>query len=543
MSSFIDGNTNTGCGDGLDGRVGGIVAVMCLLVPFAVVNREIALVHQSSSMSTIYNILLAVSICVVVFYLIGYALSNGFLPDHNQNSFVGERFFFLINRDMCAYIDVIAELARALTTITIVLGAATERIHTYAVTILTICITAFIYSIPRYWTAGDNSWLLQNGRMLQDTAGNGSMFFTAGLMALILTLVIRPRNQKVRQAPFFAINNPTGLISSTMMGIIGSVFMIAFSSSRRVSIIGDNIAVNDNPDARALKGCVNIVIAGALGGLSAVGAQRYMERKQLFISPQMHLRIASAGILSGIVSVSSFATVINPELVIPVAMLGGVVCHALMMFLKRKMKDDATDASAIYLGGGVISLLAAPFWDEEDGIFFHGGKWHGLGWNLVCMIVCLLWVGSLFSFLCLFLSRMRVLSFPDEHIESEQGLDVSLFSMDVTMLSQAAENRFGFHAGVYTPAPARGRNRYHQRSRPHPHDTTTLETSFADPANSNTNTPHRHKHMHNRKNNSILPETTTYSPIPEDSREGEEDLSSSTILPGGVVVNDSDVEI
>eukprot|EP00055_Hartaetosiga_balthica_P000867 m.137635 g.137635 ORF g.137635 m.137635 type:complete len:562 (+) comp12058_c0_seq1:169-1854(+) len=554
----IDQFSNNGCGDGMDGRVGGIIAVLTFLLPFAIFSREIALVHKSSVMSTMYNILLAFTVTIAVFFFAGYALSNGFLPNREQNNFLGERFFFFIGRDVCSYMDILSELSRFLVVVAIVFGAATERIHSYAVTVLSISVTGFIFAVPRYWTAGDNSWLLQNGKMLQDTAGNGTMFFSAGLMATILVLLVHPRSDQIRFAPFFSINNPTGLFSSTVMHLIGCIFMISFSSSRRVSAMGDNIAIEDNPDARALKGAVNVVIAAAFGGLSAVGIQRYVERNRMIMSPQLHIRIATAGALAGIVSVSSFATVSNPELIIPAGIIGGIVCRMFMLLIQRKNNDDATDAGPIYLGGGLVALLAAPFWDEQDGIFYHLHAWDGLGWNIVCIVVIVLWIGGLFGTMCMFLNIMNLLTYPKDQLDNQQGLDVTLFSMDMTMMSRALPNQFGFHAGAETPAPARGKRkgRIHHHD---PHNGSSLDETMESSILNNSMVPPPPRHG-NRNNNDGSDDddgdsfknytNMRYSPIPEDSREVNSSnltTSSSAVqasfqLPGGIL-DDNEIEL
>lgn len=155
------------CDESATPVINGLIALGCFLLPLGVFRRELSIVHRGNAITTIYNGLLSGTLAVSAFFFIGYALSNGFLPGRRQQDFIGERFFFFLTREPCAFPDILVELSRVLFVIFIVTGGGTERIHTYAVSILSVATAGFIYPVPRYWTAGDNSWLLKGSRLLQ----------------------------------------------------------------------------------------------------------------------------------------------------------------------------------------------------------------------------------------------------------------------------------------------------------------------------------------------------------------------------------------
>eukprot|EP00043_Microstomoeca_roanoka_P029538 m.22197 g.22197 ORF g.22197 m.22197 type:complete len:503 (-) comp9267_c0_seq2:58-1566(-) len=414
------------CGSNTSPVVSGLVAAGSLALPMGVLYRELSLVHRDNAVTTMFNAIVSISVVVVVFFFVGYALSNGFIEGRGQQDFIGERFFFLITRDPCAFSDVLTELARVLTVVLIVLGGVAERIHTYAAAILAFLISAFIFAVPRYWTAGDNSWLLKGSRHLQDVSGNASMFFMASVIALV---VIRFTGIRYASAGSTrTMNQPTGLLTSTFLHALGGVFLLGFASLKRADQTGDAIAVLENPQPRSLLAAVNLVIAMALGCLSALGLHEWFASRWSHLPPMFHIRVATGGAIGAMVAISGFAGATVPEVVIPVAVIAGLVVRTLMLLTIRWQLDDATDASAMYLGGSVVGLLAAPFWDEQDGIFYHVGEWSSLGWNIVAILCLGAWCAVFTSAVCWLLVKLQTIAFAKAHLQDPRGLDMSIFT-------------------------------------------------------------------------------------------------------------------
>ncbi|EGD76980.1 hypothetical protein PTSG_07323 [Salpingoeca rosetta] len=416
------------CALGTDPVVSGIVALASFALPFGILQRELAIIHRGNAVTTMTNAVLAASVTVVAFFFVGYGFSNGFEANRNQQQFIGERYFFLINRDPCAFMDVLSELARALTVVFIIVGAVTERIHTHAVGFLAGIVSAFIYAVPRYWTAGDNSWLVTGNAHLQDTSGNASMFVMAGVMAAV---VLKFTGARIASAggTTAVMNQPTSLVSSTGLQAIGGVFLLGFSSLRRANQTGDVIPVEDNPAPRSILAAVNLVVSLGLGGVTAITLHQLFADRWSHLPPSFTVRLATAGAISAMVAVSGFAGVTFPEVVIPVAIAAGAVSRSVMLALLRANIDDATDAIPIYLVGGLLGLITAPFWDEADGIFYHVGEWDGLGWNILAMVCIIAWCSCLTALICLFLQAFNALSFAKPHLQDPRGLDVSLFAV------------------------------------------------------------------------------------------------------------------
>ena len=65
----------------------------------------------------------------------------------------------------------------------------------------------------------------------------------------------------------------------------------------------------------------------------------------------------------------------------------------------------------VHLGGGTWGVLSAPIFNKDSGILYDGGllSFRGFGWNLLGVIVIMIWSGSLAFILFLAMNLIGVL--------------------------------------------------------------------------------------------------------------------------------------
>lgn len=100
--------------------------------------------------------------------------------------------------------------------------------------------------------------------------------------------------------------------------------------------------------------------------------------------------------LAGAVGICALADVVKPW----GAIIAGIFCGAAMVLtseqLLRLQIDDGVDAVAVHLGAGAVGVILRPILGE-DGIIYRGNlssAWRMLGWNLLGLIVIILWTAS-----------------------------------------------------------------------------------------------------------------------------------------------------
>ena len=72
----------------------------------------------------------------------------------------------------------------------------------------------------------------------------------------------------------------------------------------------------------------------------------------------------------------------------------------------------------VHLGGGIWGVLSAPIFNKDSGILCNGGllSFRGFGWNLLGVIVIMIWSGSL-AFILFFAMNLIGVLRVDKDIE------------------------------------------------------------------------------------------------------------------------------
>ena len=181
-------------------------------------------------------------------------------------------------------------------------------------------------------------------------------------------------------------------------------FTIFHDFSRFFTIFHDfQLAITNEGDAEAVGlSIVNTIIGGCGGGLVALTITHVRTGKWSYL-------VTLNGALTGMVGQCAGCNVFDIWAAALVGCMGGVVFHGVHDLMLKLRMDDPLDAVAVHCGGGILGVLAAPFFSSGDGIFWVGNTvapWKTLGINIGGLLAIIAWAafwstamfGSLFYF-------------------------------------------------------------------------------------------------------------------------------------------------
>lgn len=164
---------------------------------------------------------------------------------------------------------------------------------------------------------------------------------------------------------------------------------------------------------------VNTVIGGAAGAITAMIIKRLG-----YADKYWSLLFTINGGLTGMVALCAGCNVVHPYAAFVIGIIAGIAYVAWSTLVVKLKIDDPLDAVAVHLGGGIWGVLSAPIFNKDSGILYDGGllSFRGFGWNLLGVIVIMIWSGSLAFILFLAMNLIGVLRV-DKDIELK-GLDI-----------------------------------------------------------------------------------------------------------------------
>jgi Amt family ammonium transporter len=260
-------------------------------------------------------------------------------------------------------------------------GAALERGRILAMSVLAFLTGAVIYPLFANWVWG-GGWLAELGREfglghgVLDLAGAGVVHETAGVLALVIAVVLRPRHGR------FTRNKATGVPGHNVpLAILGAfVLMISWTAGNASAYSGTGAPGADATTATAV---VNVLL-GAMGGtLLAVFLGAW--RKQRAGAARL-----SRAMLGGAVSLCGGSAFFDSWAAVLIGACGGLLVETTVSALERRRIDDPVSVTAIHGTCGAWGLLAVGFFANGSagrglngidgpvrGLFF-GGSWHQL---------------------------------------------------------------------------------------------------------------------------------------------------------------------
>ena len=221
----------------------------------------------------------------------------------------------------------------AVITVALWTGGIVERAKFSAFLVLAILWFTVVYCPVTHWVWGQGGWLAKLGCL--DFAGGIVVHVNAGMSALALALLLRPRKGFKEREPMEPHNIPMVIIGTGLLwfGWFGFNAGSALTSGGLAS--SAFVATNASAAAAALTW---MILAWIYRRPSALGI--------------------ATGAVAGLAAVTPAAGFISPLAGIPIGIVASVVCYYCMILRAKRGIDESLDVWAVHGMGGIWGTLA-----------------------------------------------------------------------------------------------------------------------------------------------------------------------------------------
>ena len=298
------------------------------------------LVQSKNILSVLVQCAAVAALCSVLWFALGYSLAYS-----GNGDWLGDgAAFFLggLTRDAVhpgthipESVYVMFQMTFAVITPALIIGAYVERIRFAAVLLISALWLLIVYSPVAHWVWG-GGWLAKMGVM--DFAGGIVVHVTAGISALVIAWMIRPRHdfpQGIRppHAPW-------------MVMVGASLLWVGWFGFNAGS------AVSSGADAG---------MAMLATHLSAASATLVWMAIEWIKFGKPSLVGAVTGTIAGLATITPAAGVAGPAGAVLLGAVASCVCYLAVWLVKRVMEvDDALDVLGVHGVGGALGTLAVP---------------------------------------------------------------------------------------------------------------------------------------------------------------------------------------
>jgi len=249
----------------------------------------------------------------------------------------------------------------------------------------------FSFPLLAHWIWSPDGWLYKLGCI--DFGGGAVVHISAGAAALTGAYLIGPRmgrfdaqTKEPRMIP------PHNMTVSALGAFILWYAWYAYTSSSSYGITHGRWDMNSRT-------AMVTTISGATGMVTAVLIRRYNTLKY-------DLVYCIYGLLSGLVSITASAAMIEPYMAVIIGFVGGILYVGWSSFILKVKIDDPIDAISIHLGCGTWSVLAVGLFatkHEMERVYtdrnvtyglFYGGGFYQLGMQFIMVFAIILFIGS-----------------------------------------------------------------------------------------------------------------------------------------------------
>jgi len=299
------------------------------------------LVQAKNILSVLVQCAAVAALCSVLWFALGYSLAYS-----GDGDWVGDgSAFFLrgLTRDAVhpgthipESVYVMFQMTFAVITPALIIGAYVERIRFAAVLVISTLWLLIVYAPVAHWVWG-GGWLAKMGVM--DFAGGIVVHVTAGVSALVIAWMIRPRHEfphgiRPPHAPWMV------MVGASMLW----VGWFGFNAGS---------AVSSGADAGMA------MLATHLSAASATLAWMAIEWIK-FGKPS--LVGAVTGTIAGLATVTPAAGVAGPLGAVLLGAAASCVCYLAVWLVKRVVGvDDALDVLGVHGVGGAMGTMLLPF--------------------------------------------------------------------------------------------------------------------------------------------------------------------------------------
>ena len=325
-------------------------AALVFLMQAGFLCLESGLTRRKNSINVAVKNLADFCLTTIVFWLFAFGLMFG----ASWHGWVGVSDFSLdfLNVDPFYSSFFIFQVMFCGAAVTIMSGAAAERMRFSSYLIATFVVSAVIYPVIGHWSwagldKGEANGFL-NSLGFVDFAGSTVVHSVGGWVSLALLLIVGPRRGR-----FDADGKPQRIRPSNLpLATLGVMFLfigwLGFNG-------GSTLAFNDQVPFIV----VNTVIAGSIGAISA-GLLGYAVQNRLNVTQFMN------GCLGGLVAITANCFAVTTPVAALIGLVGGMIAIGVEEFLEFMKIDDAVGAIPVHLGAGIWGTLAVGLYGDLE---------------------------------------------------------------------------------------------------------------------------------------------------------------------------------
>ena len=366
------------------------------------------MVRKKNVLGTAAQTVGAAAVVTVLWFAVGYTLAFGKPADAGLNAVIGSFDAVLLSgvgpgtahalaKSIPEFLWIAYQLTFAIITPALIAGAFAERMKFSAFLLFAAVWHLVVYVPVAHWVWG-GGFLSTQGVL--DFAGGAVVHVNSGVAGLVCALFMGPRRGWGRD------NLAPHNLALTMIG----------ASLLWVGWIGFNAGSALAADGLAATALINTLIASATGvfGWTLV---EWIERKRPTLLGML------TGAVAGLVAITPAAGFVDPKGAFAIGLVGGFVCFAAAVWLKRLLKyDDSLDAFGVHGAGGLAgAILTGVFADAAiNPVGENAALWPQL-WGTLVVVA---W-SAVMTLLILWVLKLTVgLRVPDD--EEQQGLDLAV---------------------------------------------------------------------------------------------------------------------
>ena len=319
------------------------------------------MVRRKNMLSTITMSFALLGVIGILWALYGYSLSFG--PD--LGSIIGKLDFIGLRGvgqgPSDVYASTVPHLAFmafqgmfAIITVALWTGGVVERIKFSSFLMFAVLWFTLVYCPVAHWVWGDGGWLGKLGAL--DFAGGAVVHINAGMTALALALLLRPRKGFKERQPMEPSNIPLVILGAGLLWF--GWFGFNAGSALSANGLASSAFVATNLSA-------------------AAGAVTWMILGWIYRRPSA-LGIAT-GAVAGLVAITPAAGFVDPIAAIPIGMVSSVIGYYCILWRTKRGIDESLDVWAVHGMGGVWGALATGIFASaavsggENGLLWGGG--------------------------------------------------------------------------------------------------------------------------------------------------------------------------
>lgn len=357
------------------------VLISSILVLFMILGLSIfysGLVNKKNAINTMKMSLISLGFIPIIWLFIGYSLAfNGTNPYVGTISFdflLGNLALNLPGTNISIQTFMLFQIMFAAISPAILSGAIIGRMKFIPYLVIICLWTIIVYSTVAHWVWSSNGWLHKLGVL--DFAGGAVVHLTAGVSALVASIILRPR-LGYSESSSTSHNIPFVVIGACILWFgwfgfnAGSAY--AVDNIMQVAFVNTFFATS----SAMLAWCIVSLIKKQK--ITAVGI--------------------SMSIVIGLVAITPAAGYVTIFSALMIGFIASLVCNILLGKKKTLLKniDDSLDVFICHGVSGVIGALLLGFFASKSinpsiGIegFFYGGGGKLLGIQFIgCLVVML----------------------------------------------------------------------------------------------------------------------------------------------------------